>query len=439
MYYHSRLRALNVPKRQQTLQELLSATAARNLNAPQVSLPQDDAAKAKEVWEVFLQTACVEDAKVKLAQFRQDVVSLEEEAFREWVTQSSPDKFASVRRELEENSQALAEMPVDEYLIMLKADVKPSLSTKPLQVRTEPQVIVYHEKALSSFYSCMFRVLVRRFLAVLKPNYHVNLLKDTKDMQAFVQGVHPFGARALKYLENDFSKFDKSQGKFAFILEELVFRELGLNEEFLQKWVGGHVECSLRSVSLGMSLHVLYQRKSGDATTAFGNVLLNVLSVCYAYRGTRVVWALFMGDDSLVCATVVAHEADAVAIMAEVFNLGAKTYMTTAPYFASNFVLLDGFNRAVHFVPDPVKRIERWSMMVNGDDPQWHERYVSANDSLSVYLNSFKTSLLQVAVAERYNVDRGKVSGTADAVATLLSCESKFRGIWEEFPQVSQY
>lgn len=439
LLYHSRVRALNVPKRQQTLQELLSAISARNLNAPQVALPQDDAAMARTVWGNFLDMACVPDARDRLKRFQRDRVGLEEDAFREWVTQSTPDKFKAVRRELEEQSKALAEMTVSDYLVMLKADVKPSLSAKPLQARTEPQVIVYHEKALSSLYSSIFRVLVRRFLSLLKPNYHVNLTKDIRDVEAFIRGVHPFEAAGLKYLENDFSKYDKSQGKFAFVLEELMFTELGMNLEFLGLWLGGHVECNLRAVAMGLSLHVLYQRKSGDATTAFGNVLLNIVSVCYAYRGTQVVWAVFMGDDSLVCASSVAHEADAVAILAEVFNLGAKTYLTDSPYFASSFIAIDEVNMDVYVIPDPIKRIERWSMMVSGEDPQWHERFVSSRDALQVYLNCAKTTILPRMIHERYNVPAAAATGVADAVATVLSDERMFRKMWEETPRISNY
>jgi len=300
-------------------------------------------------------------------------------------------------------------------------------------------VIVYHEKALSAFYSSVFRVLVRRFMSLLRPNYHVNLLKDMGDIEQFIRGVHPFEAATVKYLETDFSKYDKSQGRFVYALEALVFKALGLNEELLERWLGGHVECKLRAVSLGLSLHVMYQRKSGDATTAFGNVVLNAVAVSYAFRGTKVIWAVFMGDDSLIAASAVVHEDDAIQTLAEVFNLGAKTYMTDSPYFASNFLLIDDINRSVHFVPDPIKRVERWSMAVSGEDPQWHERFVSARDSLGNYLNCFKTKLLPRVVAERYQVPERSVAGVADAVATVLASESQFRAMWDEVPSVSNY
>jgi len=437
-YYHSKLRALNVPKRQNTMQELLSSVASRNLNAPQVSLPQDEDAAIREIWANFLNMACIPGAEDKLRSYAADPVGITGEAFRDWAGQSTPDKLAAVRRELEVNSRSLAEMDVGDYMIMLKADAKPTLSTKPLVNRTEPQVIVYHDKYTSAMYSCMVRVLSRRFLSLLKPEFHVNLLKDTSDMERFLQGVHPFG-ESLQYLENDFSKYDKSQGRFVFKLEEFVFRKLGLNEEFLQKWVDGHVECSLRAVALGLSLKVFYQRKSGDATTAFGNVLLNVLSVSHAYRGSSVAWALFMGDDSLVACRKIAGREEGVQLLAEVFNLGAKNYITNSPYFASNFVVVDEVNRRIRLVGDPLKRVERWSGMIAAEDPQWRERWVSAKDSMKSYLSCAKVVGLEHRVAERYAVEPAAVAGVADAIATVIGDEKKFRAIWEEEFQLSIY
>ncbi|QKN22687.1 RNA-dependent RNA polymerase [Erysiphe necator associated virga-like virus 8] len=439
LLYKSKIKALNVPKRQLTLQEMLSAVSARNCNAPQVSLPQDDAITALAVWNNFLEVACVDEAKDMLLKYQTDPVAVEEDALREWITQSSPEKVAAVIKDLEETGRALEDMDVSDYLMMLKSDVKPTLSMKPVNQRTEPQVIVYHEKPLSAFYSSIFRVIARRFISLLKPNIYVNLLKDSVGIEKWMRGVHPFGKEGLQFLENDFSKFDKSQGKFVFELERVVFGALGMNQKFLSKWLNGHESCNLRAVSLGMSLRVLYQRKSGDATTALGNVIVNVMSVLYSYRLSSIHWGVFMGDDSLVCVANNGYDPDAVQVLAEVFNLGAKMYCTTAPYFASNFVFIDNVNNDVFFVPDPVKRIERWSMSINGDDPQWHERYISARDAMENYIDCARVSTLPKMIGERYNITPTAANGLPDAIATVITNESRFRAMWEEHPECSIY
>jgi len=385
---------------------------------------------------VFLDEWCVPGAREKLRQFQSDPVALGEDALRDWAGKAKPEVLKRVVDELEKNSLSLGDRPVNEYLAMLKADVKPTLSNKPVESVTAPQVIVYHEKGLSALYSSVFRMLVRRFLSLLDPKVHVNLLKDMKDIAEFVTARHPFGDTTLKYLENDFSKYDKSQGDFVFALEEFVFHKLGMNLELLEKWMDGHVECSLRSVTTGLSLHVMYQRKSGDATTAFGNVILNVLSVAYAYAGTVVAWALFMGDDSLICASKIASKYEPVRLLAEVFNLSAKNYIIDAPYYASNFVVIDDVNHHVGVVPDPIKRAERLSMHVSADDPQWDERFISFKDSMSPYVNDNNIAGLARCITQRYDISEGMVNLAASALGTLASSPEKFRSVWQQEPEI---
>lgn len=437
-YYLSKVKALGAPKRQETQQELLSSVAARNLAAPVVSLPQDAKTLIPQIWDNFLDRMCVEGARSKIATFLADPVALDEGAYRDWMSKARPEVLSRVISQLRETGKALEEMDVGQYIMMLKADVKPPLSDKPVRSRIEPQVIVYHEKAMSSMYSSIFRVLVNRFLSLLKPEVHVNLKKDTRDIASFIRANHPFGDK-LQYLENDFSKYDKSQGEFAFQLEEYVFGQLGMNRAMLDKWVKGHEDCTIRSFVTGMLLHVRFQRKSGDATTAFGNVILNVLSVSFAYGIINFAWAVFMGDDSLVACRKVGYTEDSVAILAEIFNLSAKMYITDAPYCFSNFVVLDEENQHVELVPDPIKWVEKRSQPVSAEEPRWSELYISATDTGKPYLYQANTHRLGKLVAQRYPIKRQSANRLASAIATAISHFDRYRGCYEEKPTTIHY
>nr|UUW20884.1 MAG: RNA-dependent RNA polymerase [Hangzhou virga-like virus] len=433
-YFRSKVLALGAPKRQETGPELLSAMAARNLAAPRVKLVQDDSVIIPQIWENFLKTMCVPDAKEKLARYQRDPVALEENAYIDWMSQSRPDVVNRVAAELKECDVPMLEQDVGTYLSMLKADVKPPLSDKPLKQRIEPQVIVYHSKGLSSMYSSVFRVLVRRLLSLLRPNVHVNLLKDMDDIKRFLQAVHPFDAD-LKYIENDFSKYDKSQDAFVFKLEQYVFEALGMNQALLERWVKGHEQCRLFSFTTGISLHLRFQRKSGDATTSFGNVLLNIMSVSYAYGLSEFAWALFMGDDSLVATSVTTVDEKAVAILAEVFNLTAKTFVTDQPYFASWFFIFLKERRRVIGLPDPIKRIEKLSQAVSAIDPQWSERFISAAQTCAAYANKSNTKWLGAMVAKRYQIPVQAANRLPAAVYTACSSEANFRALYEDEPE----
>lgn len=426
--FKSRIQAYQVEKRPQTTPELLSSMTARNLSAPRLSLPQNNDVLFLEIWDVFLNTACRPEARDMLLKYQSDPLQLGKEAFVSWTKKAKPEALKSMLGDLALTGKAFEEYDVGEYIAMLKADVKPPLSDKPNHTRIEPQVIVYHQKILSSLYSSIFRVIADRFLSLLKPNILFNLKKDRKGIKDHIQVNHPWGVDALKYLENDFSKYDKSQGEFVFLLEAFIFEQLGLNKQLLDRWLAGHAECKIRAFSLGLVLHLQYQRKSGDATTALGNGILNMVSVMYAYRGSDIVWAVFMGDDSLACVKRVVGADDAVQVLGEIFNLQAKFYITDAPYFASMFIKLDERLNRVSVVPDPMRLIERWAMSVNAEDPMWHERWVSARDVCSIFESRVNTAGVGRMMRERYPIPDGvDVEGVFDAVATCISTEERFR------------
>jgi len=429
-YYPSRLKALNVTKRQQTTQETLSALCGRNFGAPQISRVQDRTTLIPEIWENFLDVMCVSDARDKLKLYQSQPAALDEEYFADWMQQASSSSLATMRSRLEADMQAFEKFDVSEFEFMIKADVKPTLSTKPIQSHVNPQVIVHHVKELGALYSSIFRLLVRRLLSIIRPNIHVNLLKDTVDIAAFVRAYHPC-SDDIEFLENDFSQYDKSQGVLVFDLESYVFEQLGLHEELLGRWMQGHIRCSARSIALGMSFSVMYQRKSGDATTAFGNVLLNVLAVAYAYRGTQYHWGVFMGDDSLIAVKGAVYAADAIQILAEVFNLTAKFYVTRAPYFASNFVIIDADDGHVALLPDPIKRIERWSMLVGADDPHWEDKYQSVLDTCGGYAYTKNTHRLGTLVAQRYNIPVAQARRLGPAIYSITLNAEVFRSVWD--------
>jgi len=280
--------------------------------------------------------------------------------------------------------------------------------------------------------------MVRRLLSLLKPNVLVNLLKDQVDIRNFIQGAHPFGAK-LKYLENDFSKYDKSQDAFVFALEQYIFAELGMNQLFLERWVEGHENCRLYSFSAGLSLHVRFQRKSGDATTAFGNVLLNIVSVAYAYNISDFAWAVFMGDDSLIAMYEDLVDTKAVQVMSEIFNLTAKMYITDAPYFASWFFTVDDENKHISGLPDPIKWIQKRSQMVKADNPMWDDKYRSARENGEAYRYKFNTERLASKVVQRYTMDYEYARRLPAAIYTALLSFNNFRSCHEGQSEVIHY
>jgi len=146
-----------------------------------------------------------------------------------------------------------------------------------------------------------------------------------------------------------------------------------------------------------------------------------------------------MGDDSIIAVRKMGECEAAVLVLAEVFNLSAKMYITAHPYFASHFILVQDALNYISMVPDPIKWIEKRSQPVPADDPCWEERYVSARDAGAVYLNQVNTAGLGPAVRVRYGLDQLSAESMAPAIATALSSQEAYRACYEELPEVFVY
>lgn len=432
--YKSRVEAYNCAPTPQSQYELLSSLMARNLNPPDVSRDQDNPVVIFEVWENFLDKFCTRDARAKLENFRNSPATMTEEAVRDWAAQADSAKLKKVTAALEKDMIRLEGINTSEYTAMVKGDGKPPLSLKPLTETAAPQTIIYQPTELTALYSSVFRVLAARFLSLLKPEIIFSLRKSPVDIETTLTAVFPWDhPREIKYVENDFSKYDKSQGRMAFELEAYAFTQLGLSTELLERWQIGHLHSSVRADTLGLCFATNYQRKSGDATTALGNGMLNVMSVAYAYKDLNVMWACFVGDDSVIATDTPAIDSDKPArIMAEVFNLQAKMYYTSEPYYASSFVVADEVSRTVALMPDPVKKVESLSKPVVSVNDDFPERYLSFHDSMRSYgCEVYRAKLARLA-AVRYGTTEAYIRPVVDGLASCYYSGDQYRSIWAQ-------
>lgn len=268
----------------------------------------------------------------------------------------------------------------------------------------------------------------------------VNLLKDTDAIRDHIAANHPWGKEGLRYFENDFSKFDKSQDRFSYMIMGLIMEKLGFNQQLLDKWLDANEVCSLRSMSLMITLTTMYQNKSGGPATALMNAVCNAAAISTTYAGTKFEWLVLMGDDSLgACEKIVASEQSTTKMM-EWFNFEAKFFVLKYPYFTSCFVLLDEESNKVFMVPDPVKRVQKLSVSISGLNPMWEDRFRSINETLVAYRHSKDVALLSEAVRERYGLSDGvDLEPLFSALATLSDDIAVFRNCYEADAEVISY
>lgn len=202
-------------------------------------------------------------------------------------------------------------------------------------------------------------------------------------------------------VENDFSKYDKSQHETLLRFEIMLYEMLGVPKDLLDTWYESHRRSTLKDKSNGVRMRTEFQRKSGDAVTFLGNTvcLLAVTAACYDLNNVRL--GLFAGDDSLLFVEKYGDNYDATAALADWFNLESKLLDSYHfPYFCSKFFLLsEGW---LYIVPDVLKTVTKWgrSDLVNREHVE--EYRVSLCDSLKPFKNVLLHATIDEAIRERY-------------------------------------
>lgn len=227
------------------------------------------------------------------------------------------------------------------------------------------------------------------------------------------------------------SKYDKSQGREALLFECKLMRAFGVPEYFITVWKYAHEFTVLKDFSNGVTLQIMYQRKSGDPSTYVGNTtfLMAVLSMLADF--INVVIAAFSGDDSFIRGRNL--KTDYNKLCALLFNLDSKfitCYKHT--YFCSKFIVRT--EDKTYFVPDPIKLITKLgrSDLVNWDHVEDYRN--SVLDLVQCYGDWRLYEPLTEAFNERYAC-RGKhnmvystlyhIGQTAESFNTLYFVDPK--------------
>lgn len=106
----------------------------------------------------------------------------------------------------------------------------------------------------------------------------------------------------------------------------------------------------------GFSAEIEFQRRSGDASTFFGNTLVNHCAAMAIYADDDLRAGVFAGDDAVLFGTNITF--DASGAYADTFNFESKTFSQYKyPFFCGKFMLPTDYG--VYLVPDPIKTLTK--------------------------------------------------------------------------------
>lgn len=429
------------PPRQTTFRQCLLALLKRNLGGSQVASPMNYKQFANEAFDNMMDVFAVSDWRERVALL--DKVYPNEQSMIAWEAVQNPSTHSAMERIDPAYASESVTKDIDDYEFILKAMPKASTDTKPLSVYSTVQTVMFHKKNVNAFYGPMVREIDRRFRSILRDNVVYNKGKSIDEIEAHLENTYLPG-KSTKIIENDFGDFDRSQQEVAHCLDEVLLERLGMRPEDLEVWMRGHNVHTNFNFSLGLKVTLLYQRKSGDVTTSFGNTVLNMTALAHGLRlkSCEVVSAMFLGDDSWLqlwlSSSLDERTKKCSERIAVHFNGEAKTASFDVGYFCGNYILQT--TAGIKLAADPIKRavkLGRWDVKTTD---VLHENWISFRDLLRNYDDEEVQEKLSIAVIERMpKASYGLVKTLVEALNTYRASFKEFKGAYESEASTTVY
>ncbi|APG77698.1 RdRp [Hubei virga-like virus 9] len=378
--------------------ESLLGMIKRNQAAPKLLGLQDAEEMAKILEKCFVSTYIRKDCRQMYDGYREDPIRADPAAINNWLDGQPPGTVRLIER-----LEAAHETDLTRYKYMIKNKVKPQLDTNAPYVYSAVQTIAYQGKSINALFCPIFKYLRQRMMPILKKKFLIYTDMSADEFaESVCRRVGPTVMNDKNFLEVDISKYDKSQSRVVLLFECAMMRNFGVPEYWVNLWWNAHESTTLVDKDNHISCDVDFQRKSGDASTFFGNTMFLMALMATLYDLNNVDFACFAGDDSLIIGGPNLHH-DYSEQCANLFNLESK-FLRCYKYknFCSKFFLV--VDECVYFVPDPMKLLTK---LGRHDVVNWthlEEFTTSMRDVTASYGDARVCAELAKAAADRYNV-----------------------------------
>lgn len=421
-----------------SLIQTILAVSKRNSNVNLVSAPMDLEARAETNANKFFSTYCVSDWKNLLPT---EAITLSEDTMSFYVRDLATLKLHHLEKPMHRGFPTFNTLTNDDlinYEIMIKNPPKNVAEDAAFGTYQVLQTIIHHNARCNAFFGALFKEMVKRLQAILKPEIFLAMKKNLDDLENHLNTFFPlhYVGQSFK-LECDFKQFDKSQYLEVLLTIFVIYRILGMTTLIISLWERAHSRTYARNFLLGLLIILWFQRRSGSADTALGNVLTSMTSLANTFDlEDHIIAAVFQGDDSDIFASCALDTEHGIADLAKSFNLQAKIVPGKGFYFCSSFMVPDGFGWRI--VPDFLKRIERLGKRYQESEletlPEVHR---SLADSCQAYNDARTHAALAAQLCERYEVHYDFLPAFR-AFAAVLNDYETFLSLYKARPEVHQ-
>ncbi|UHK03236.1 MAG: polyprotein [Hangzhou merodon fulcratus virga-like virus 1] len=378
-------------ERPRTQRECLLAFQKRNDNVPKLSDTNDIPMIVDMMFNKFMQY--IDRDKLDLFRsYADNYIELNSESIYLWMqTQQG--------KNIPENDTFITDRDLTSYDFMIKTKAKVDNTIMAPQNYSALQTIAYHPPDLNQLLCPLFKDAKERLLAVLDDKFKIFSDVSAEEFADSISIAFPGGLDGVNCYELDISKYDKSQGELALLFDVRMMRALGIPEYICRLWITAHTVTTLTDRKAGIKSRVIYQRKSGDPFTFLGNTLHLMGAIGIVVDLSKVVMAVFAGDDSGIFTTE-ELSIENVDVFLSVFNLEAKLFKRENLYFCSKFLIYEDCKW--HFIPDILKLVGKLGRKDLRNFEHAEEYRISLCDLLSGVDNKRIIPSLNRALNERY-------------------------------------
>lgn len=317
--------------------------------------------------------------------------------YRNWLSSRDSTQLAVLKAK----SDDYAADP-NRYGGVLKPLPKPKLDNSHNESLPAPQVISSMHPYISACFAGPLKAFVYYLKASLKDNWNINDGFDGWTLSALVNNLLAVSKTgAVKVLETDISKFDKSQELGSLIVCSLLFRKFGVPDDIVRRWDSCHIRNLLVFRSAGLSMHTDYQRRSGDIMTFVGNTIVTMMATLSAFDLSTSLGGVFGGDDSIVVFDSNVSLVDNTYLMTDVFNFVTKVeHFPDSVVFASKFLIYT--SNVWVLMPDALKIIIKLGRDDIRNKEHAAEYYKSFLEINALYKDSYLCSEMASRIVLRY-------------------------------------
>lgn len=395
------------PNREKSLKAFLNGLYGRNACVPDLigDVNQEDLGGL--IFDNFIEMF---DSSL-LRQFQEHKIGVNEESIKEWFLLTRSTEYSYLSQADDFN---FLDNPINRYDFSVKPALKPKYDYGYDSSYPVPQTIAAHSKAINVIACPIIKQLKERVIKALPP--HILPFMDMAPEDFVHEMNKKFSVSSLnqlsknewfKKLELDISKYDKSQGEATLVFECMIMRAFGVEEEFVNHWFAFHHYAALVGKIGGMQhvkYDVMFQRKSGEASTLLGNTLFTLGVLLLVFPKESIKFLVVAGDDSVVWFDRrKVNVESSTEYLSNLVNLETKEFVYDYTYFCGKYLIPATYTW--FFVPDPIKLAVKLGRRDVLDYDHLEEYRVSTYDNFKLLCSVEALILVDEAIKERISAD----------------------------------